>query len=281
MPVPKLRLQTIRPNENRADARAFADQRSSPSQATEAGEPCKSARPIERPGYKPWRRRSQKPVDEPSNPLFQKDLYRVPGWSILLFLTAAAAIVVPAVWLLPEKTMLPMLTAFFGAGLVASAIAVLPLGPRAGLQALGFRAVGWRPIVLGVVVTTLLSFAVSQLGIQPEGVKQVTAQVRDPAVLVPTLLVLAILAPLVEELVFRGLLYGWVAGRWGGLAAFLVSSVAFAAAHAEPAHIFLVAPLGLWFGWLRWRTGSLVPSIAAHMINNGIAVAGAAFLGGS
>jgi membrane protease YdiL (CAAX protease family) len=219
-------------------------------------------------------------VDEPAKSLFQKDLYPIPGWSVLLFLAAGAAIGLPAVWLLPEKTILLLLATFFGTGLVAVAIAVSPLGLPAGLQALGFRAVGWRPVVLGVVVTTLLSFAVSQLGIQPEGVRQVTAQVRDPAVLVPTLLVLAILAPLVEELVFRGLLYGWLAGRWGHLAAFLMSSLAFAAAHYEPAHVVLVAPLGLWFGWLRWRTNSLVPSIVAHVINNGIAVTGAAFLGG-
>lgn len=217
-------------------------------------------------------------MDEAPKPLFQKDLSPVPGWSLLLFLAAAAAIGGPAILYLPEKTMLPLLAAFFVTGLVAVAISIAPLGLPAGLRALGFRSVGWRPVVLGVVVTTILSFAVSQLGIQPQGVRRVTDQVRDPAVLVPTLLVLAILAPLVEELVFRGLLYGWLAGRWGHFVAFVASSLAFAAAHYEPAHIVLVAPLGLWFGWLRWRTNSLVPSIVAHVVNNGVAVAGAAFL---
>ena len=86
------------------------------------------------------------------------------------------------------------------------------------------------------------------------------------------------LAPLVEELVFRGLLYGWVAGRWGTVAAWIVSSLAFAAAHVEPAHIILVLPLALWFGWLRRRTDSLLPSLVAHMVNNGFAVAAAALL---
>ena len=86
------------------------------------------------------------------------------------------------------------------------------------------------------------------------------------------------LAPLVEELVFRGLLYGWLAGRWGTTVAWLVSSLAFAAAHIEPAHAILVLPLGLWFGWLRRRTGSLWPSLVAHMANNGLAVAAAAYL---
>ena len=44
------------------------------------------------------------------------------------------------------------------------------------------------------------------------------------------------------------------------------------AAHLELAHIVLVLPLGLLFGWLRWRTGSLVPSIVAHVVNNSFAV---------
>ena len=99
-------------------------------------------------------------------------------------------------------------------------------------------------------------------------------------ILIPTLLVLAVLAPVVEELVFRGLLYGWVAGRWGPLPAFIVSSLVFAAAHAEPAHIVLVLPLGFWFGWLRWRTNSLWPTLITHMINNAFAVLGAAYLAG-
>ena len=30
---------------------------------------------------------------------------------------------------------------------------------------------------------------------------------------------------IVEELVFRGLIYGWVTGRWGSMAGFIVSSL--------------------------------------------------------
>jgi membrane protease YdiL (CAAX protease family) len=215
-----------------------------------------------------------------SNLLFQKDLYPVPGWSVLTFLGFGALIGGMAIWLLPDRSLLPLLSAFFGTGLVAVLISVSPLGLADGARALGLRPVGWRPVVLGVVGTTILSFAVSQIGVQPEGVRQVTDSVRDPAVLIPTLLVLAVLAPVVEELVFRGLLYGWVAGRWGPLPAFVVSSLAFAAAHAEPAHIVLVLPLGFWFGWLRWRTNSLWPTLITHMINNAFAVLGAAYLAG-
>jgi membrane protease YdiL (CAAX protease family) len=218
-------------------------------------------------------------LDGPANPLIDNNSQRLPGWSVLAFLVAAPLFGLVAFWLLPERTNLSVLATFFAVGLLGIAVAVLPLGWNAP-AALGLRLVGWRPVVLAVVGTTILSFVVSQLGPQPEGVRQVTEGIQGVRAL-QTLAVLGLLAPLAEELVFRGLLYGWLAGRWSNLVAFVVSSLAFAAAHTEPVHILLVLPLGFWFGWLRWRTGSLVPTIVAHMINNTIAVAAAAFLGGS
>lgn len=216
-------------------------------------------------------------MDEASNSLINKDSSPIPGWSVLAFLAAVPIIGAAIFWLLPERGMLLTLTAFFGTGLLAVLVAVAPLG-GAGLAALGFRRVGWRPIVFGVLGTTVLSFAVSQLGLQPEGVRQITEGVHDAPQVLRTLVVLGLLAPLAEEVVFRGLLYGWLAGRWGNLVAFVLSSLAFAVAHTEPVHILLVLPLGFWFGWLRWRTGSLVPTIVAHIVNNTIAVTAAAFL---
>lgn len=203
--------------------------------------------------------------------------FALPGWTILVFLAVMALLALPAVWLARDFGMLGALAAFFGAGLAAVAVAVAPLG-NAALPALGFRAAGWKPIVLGTLGTALLSVAVSQLGIEPEGMKQAVEIASRPAQLVVSLVVLAGLAPIVEELAFRGLLYGWLAGRWGPGVAWFVSSVAFAAAHAELAHAVLVLPLGLLFGWLRWRTGSLWPSLVAHIANNGLAVSAAALL---
>lgn len=215
-------------------------------------------------------------MDEPSNPLIDNTSRRLPGWSMLAFLVVAPLIGLLAFWLLPERTNLSVLSAFFGTCLLALLIAVLPLG-RDAPAALGLRPVGWRPIVLAVLGTTVLSFVVSQLGPQPEGVREVTQGLQGVQAL-QTLAVLGLLAPIAEELVFRGLLYGWLAGRWSNLVAFLLSSLAFAAAHTEPLHILMVLPLGFWFGWLRWRTGSLVPTIVAHIINNTIAVSAAVFL---
>jgi membrane protease YdiL (CAAX protease family) len=180
---------------------------------------------------------------------------------------------------LPLHEMLDLLGAFFAIGFLAVVVAVAPLG-QAAIPALGLRPANWKYIVFGALGTMALSVAVSQFGLQPEGMKQVFEIVRDLHQLALSLLLLAVLAPLVEELIFRGLLYGWLAGRWGRNVGWIVSSIAFAAAHTEPAHIILVFPLGLLFGWLRQRTDSLLPSLVAHIANNGLALVAAAYLDG-
>jgi membrane protease YdiL (CAAX protease family) len=214
-----------------------------------------------------------------SNPLIQRDYRPIPWWSLVIFLGALPAIGFAVVAILPVRGMLAILGAFFMIGLLAVIVAVAPLG-RSAIPALGLRPAPWRYAVFGALGTLALSVAVSQIGIEPKGMKEVVGFVREPDQLVRSLLLLAVLAPLVEELVFRGLLYGWVAGRWGGTAGLIVSSLLFAAAHVEPAHVVLVLPLGLLFGWLRRRTDSLVPSLFSHIANNGFALLAAVYLPG-
>lgn len=211
-----------------------------------------------------------------ANRLIQNDSRPISGWSILVFLVVLPLLLAPAVWLLGGREMLAMLALFFISGLVALVIAVSPMGWRA-LPALGFRPARFWTIVFGTVGALVVSVAASQLG-EPEGVKQAMDVARTPRLFVASLAVMALLAPLAEEAVFRGLLYGWVAGRWGTTIAWFVSSILFAAAHVEPAHVLLVLPLGLWFGWLRQRTDSLWPSLVAHIVNNGLAVVAAAVI---
>jgi membrane protease YdiL (CAAX protease family) len=209
--------------------------------------------------------------------LIQKDYRPVPWWSLVIFLVALPVIGFGAVRLMPNQETITVLGTFFAIGLLAVIVAVAPLG-RAAIPALGLRPVPWKYPVFGALGTLALSVAVSQVGVEPEGVKQVIDIL--PGRLGLSLLLLAVLAPVVEELVFRGLLYGWIAGRWGSVAAWIVSSLAFAAAHIELAHVVMVLPLGILFGWLRQRTDSLLPSLFAHVVNNGFALIAAVYLPG-
>ncbi len=83
---------------------------------------------------------------------------------------------------------------------------------------------------------------------------------------------LAVGAPIVEELFFRGLVLRALAGRLPALAAVACSALAFALAHFEAAQLPGLALFGLLLGLLAWRSGRLGPGIAAHAAFNAVAV---------
>lgn len=213
-----------------------------------------------------------------------------------LLMLAVGASTLLAAWLGPDRiakampeagggdpmAMLALLAVFFFICLPAVALAVARHG-RAAPKLLGLHLAGGRWLWLAPIAVLIVSFAVDEgilrlvreiagSEIMPT-VSAVIAEIATtPGRVVLAILVMGILAPLVEELVFRGLLYGYVEGRFGGMAALIVSSLAFAAAHVEPIHVALVLPVGVLLGWTRMRTGSLWPAIAAHVANNTVAV---------
>ena len=83
---------------------------------------------------------------------------------------------------------------------------------------------------------------------------------------------IAIMAPLVEELLFRGAIQGYMLRKGiKPLHAILIASAIFGIVHMNPIQIPFAFAIGLIFGWLYYRTGSVVPGIIGHFINNSIA----------
>ena len=83
---------------------------------------------------------------------------------------------------------------------------------------------------------------------------------------------ITIMAPLVEELLFRGAIQGYMLRKgMKPLNAILIASAIFGIIHMNPIQIPFAFAIGLIFGWLYYRTGSLVPGIVGHFINNSIA----------
>ena len=88
--------------------------------------------------------------------------------------------------------------------------------------------------------------------------------------------VVALLAPAAEELLFRGVLLPGLARTWLGFwGAALVSTLVWTALHVGNAYsiagMLLVFLLGIIFSWMFAVTGSLRVPIAAHMLNNALA----------
>jgi hypothetical protein len=89
-------------------------------------------------------------------------------------------------------------------------------------------------------------------------------------------LLIVVLAPIAEETCFRGMLYGGLRKQLGVVPAALIGGFVFGALHALTG-ITAVPPL-IVFGFLLCllyeKTGSIVPGIALHMLNNSVALLG-------
>jgi membrane protease YdiL (CAAX protease family) len=83
-------------------------------------------------------------------------------------------------------------------------------------------------------------------------------------------------APLLEELCFRGVLWTtterMLPKHWGQIAAFVLTSLAFVVAHADPVQSPALLFTAFFLGWLRLTSGSVWPGVLAHFINNSLAV---------
>ena len=114
----------------------------------------------------------------------------------------------------------------------------------------------------------VLNLLIEQIGLPNTMESTFLAMSRNPF----GVLSIALLAPVLEELLFRGAIQGHLqaAGKkpWTAIA---VSSLIFGVVHMNPAQIPFAFLLGMMFGWLYYRTGSLLPGIIGHVLNNSMA----------
>ena len=114
----------------------------------------------------------------------------------------------------------------------------------------------------------VLNLAIEQAGIPNTMEDTFIDMSRNPF----GVLSIALLAPILEELLFRGAIQGRL--QEAGLHpwhAILISSFIFGVVHMNPAQIPFAFLLGAMFGWLYYRTRSLLPGIIGHVLNNSIA----------
>lgn len=81
-----------------------------------------------------------------------------------------------------------------------------------------------------------------------------------------------IIAPIAEEMVFRGIILGALGARWGALTGLLGSALIFALYHLTPWQIVPIFILGMACGWLTQHRGSLWPAVSLHVLYNAVPV---------
>jgi membrane protease YdiL (CAAX protease family) len=103
--------------------------------------------------------------------------------------------------------------------------------------------------------------------------RDLVSKATDPLGVVLLVLITVVLAPVIEELFFRGLLLRSIENRYGPRWALWGSSIVFAAVHLQPLQFPALVLIGLVLGWMALRTGRLGPSIWAHVAFNATATA--------
>lgn len=78
----------------------------------------------------------------------------------------------------------------------------------------------------------------------------------------------SVIAPIIEELIFRGLIFNGFRRNYNGFVAIFMSALLFSLFHLNPWQMPATFMLGLLLGWLMLRTNCIVVSILGHSINN-------------
>jgi membrane protease YdiL (CAAX protease family) len=81
---------------------------------------------------------------------------------------------------------------------------------------------------------------------------------------------IVIIAPIIEELIFRGVIMSGFSRIYHPVWAIFFSALLFALFHLNPWQFAAAFALGLILGWIRIRTGSVLACIAGHAIHNGL-----------
>jgi membrane protease YdiL (CAAX protease family) len=166
-------------------------------------------------------------------------------------------------------------------GLVQYAIilaVVLAIARGIAPATLGLARPRWRQAVARIavaLVTIWVVGAVLNLFLQAGKEQGLVPKEWDPgkaAPFVANFIVVACVAPVVEELTYRGLGFAAVRDTFGNGAAVVVTAVAFGLAHGLVVALPVLTIFGLILAWLRLTTGSIYPTIALHALFNGVAL---------
>lgn len=142
------------------------------------------------------------------------------------------------------------------------------------------------PLVLGwSVYGVLLALIAQRIAIMIETLLGVdvgsenTENILDLINVVPIMIfVPSIIGPILEEIIFRKIIFGFLYKKTNFFLAALISSIIFSAAHMEFEHLLLYSAIGFTFSYLYVKTDRIIIPILAHILMNTYVVMSQFFL---
>jgi membrane protease YdiL (CAAX protease family) len=193
----------------------------------------------------------------------------------------------------PQADLTAAIITFIFSSLVEAAFLIAPLyfalrafhslasHTRLAFQALGFRrfnasiVLSWIVLLLIAILGAnfLYSYLIQtfHLPLQTNDQLILMYSKNAPLTTYATLLVAVVVAPICEEVFFRGFVFPGLLHAMSPVWAIILSALIFAVAHGDPGSFAVLFLIGLALAFLRWRTKSIWPGIMLHALNNGVA----------
>lgn len=147
------------------------------------------------------------------------------------------------------------------------------LRAQLGLDQLDAAGVLLVPVALGVGFCGLMAWGVVLIGLDRQAQEPIIPLFGDSlAGLLAALIAAGLMAPLVEEMLFRGFLFGGLRQRVAPWAAAVLSALLFAALHLQPFAFPVLFLYGILLAMLYHRSNSLWPPILMHATINSLGV---------
>ncbi len=134
-------------------------------------------------------------------------------------------------------------------------------------RALGLVAAAYGAVALAAAALNVVLKAGEEQGLVPHEWDSARA-----APFVVNFLLVAAVAPAVEELTYRGLGFAVTSDRWGLWPAVAVTALAFGLSHGLVVALPVLTLFGVVLALIRIRTDSLYPAVLLHAIFNGVAL---------
>lgn len=160
-------------------------------------------------------------------------------------------------------------------------IAHLIRNKRTGISKYNFRLSSLKIMVLVsisiiAIQTGVISPIVNSLPM-PEFMKKIFLELANQNGMF-SFISIVIAAPIMEELIFRGIILNGLLRRYSPVKSIIISSILFGIVHLNPWQFIGASIFGLFSGWVYYRTGKLTLSIIIHSVNNLFAFIGMYFM---
>lgn len=124
------------------------------------------------------------------------------------------------------------------------------------------------PLFIGAIFITLFLFKYLNVSAEPQAAILALLKEHHPLVLMGLFLMIAVFAPIFEELLFRGVIYAYLRKSCRFWLAGLLSGSLFAVAHSNAYSFFPILVLGFSFAYIYERSNKIIIPIFVHAIHN-------------